>query len=72
MSLRVYVLVNLVEKNVCGFGVVMATYLFRQYLLPPCGELSIKENISMNNARIRGGGGRRKDGGEEKIGAGCD
>ena len=64
--------VNLVEQNVCGFGVVMATYLFRQYLLPPSGELSIKEDISMNYARSRGSGSTRENGGEEEVGAGSE
>ena len=56
----------------CRFRDVMAIYLFRQHLLPPSGKLSIKENISVNYARGRGGRSGREDGGEEEVGAGCN
>ena len=38
-------------------------------MLPPGGELSIKQNISVNDARGWGGWNRREDGGKEKVGA---
>ena len=63
MSLGINVSVNLVKENMCGFGIVIASYLFRKDLLPPSGELSVKENISMNDARGWGGWDRGKDGG---------
>ena len=62
--------VDLVEKNLCGFWVVVPLYLFRQYLFPPSRKFGMKESVPVNNA---GGGGSRcgrEGGGEEEVGAG--
>ena len=73
MSLWVNVLVDLIEENLRGIGIVSASCLFGKNLFAPGGEISVKEGVSMDDARGGGGGELWEKGcGKEKVWTGCN
>ena len=73
LGVWVNVLVNLIEKNLCGVGVVSALYLLGKDLFAPGREVSVEEGVFVDDARGRGGGELWEQGcGKEKVWTGCD
>ena len=73
MSVWVNALVNLIEDDLCGVGIVDVPQLFGKDLFAPGREINVKVDASVDDARGRGGGKLWKhDSGKEKIWTRCD
>ena len=64
------VLVNLIEEDLCGVGIVDALNLFGKDLFAPGREISMEKGVFVNDAGSGGGRYGRESGGEEKVGTG--
>ena len=66
-------LVNLIEENLCGVGIMNVPQLLGKDLFAPGREINVKVDVSVDDARGRGGGKLwKQDSGKEKIWTGCD
>ena len=66
-------LVNLIEKNLCGVGIVSASCLLWKDLFAPGREVDVEKSVLVDYAGGRGGGKLREHGcGKKQVWTGCD